>query len=680
MDKNELIFLAKQNDPQAQCNLGLIFANPEQEEFNIHEAFYWLEISAKQGFSDAQFYLANLYEQVNLDWENAMKWYKIAAEQGNVNAQITLGYFYENGIEVEIDYESAVKWYEKASRQGSAMAQFNLARCYEQGKGVAKDLSKSIVLYTQAAEQGFSLPDILNDLGLYYMTGEYVDKDEQKAIYWLTKAAEHNIPQAYANLGGCYLLGIGINKDTTEALKLLSIAIKLGIDDAEDLVFENIELNELIDLANNENAQAEYFLALHFITKKNPSKDDVNKAINLLHSSAQKGEALAMVMLGKIYAGDQFITPDLFKSEKLFSEAEKLGSVEAKTLVNAIRNTIACEAPCYLVKILDEKWAEKLMDGEIFMRAISCFAPLENWIRQKKNDPTVQNSFRGDNMEGFTKSFGEDTDPLGMNLKHDIPLNSFGFIDAKRLREKIYCLYSYEYDKKHKCFIKPDSQLVDFGDTAVIITNPQSFLERVSSAINKRFNNLDFYMAYHRVIYNIDTSSNKEYNEFCKSKDYLWQKEFRIALDLSEGKIDKTTLDNTTDYALLQYLNTCNKLGLTQKLTYAPSNKKMHNHAKFNFRNMIKIDENPDSISDSLTINIGDIRDICIAIPTSEFVNLQDIDYFIKKGKPEPVQISPFMPQRPPMPTLFRAIASCSQDMINTFKLRDKWKEENGIK
>ena len=31
------------------------------------------------------------------------------------------------------------------------------------------------------------------------------------------------------------------------------------------------------------------------------------------------------------------------------------------------------EKPYYLVKFIDKKWADKLIDGEVFMRAIACF-------------------------------------------------------------------------------------------------------------------------------------------------------------------------------------------------------------------------------------------------------------------------------------------------------------------
>ena len=34
---------------------------------------------------------------------------------------------------------------------------------------------------------------------------------------------------------------------------------------------------------------------------------------------------------------------------------------------------ISNEKPYYLVKFIDKKWADRLMDGEVFMRAIACF-------------------------------------------------------------------------------------------------------------------------------------------------------------------------------------------------------------------------------------------------------------------------------------------------------------------
>lgn len=52
------------------------------------------------------------------------------------------------------------------------------------------------------------------------------------------------------------------------------------------------------------------------------------------------------------------------------------------------------EKPYYLVKFIDQKWADKLIDGEVFMRAISCFGDIS------RRSMDSQNEFLGDVLEG----------------------------------------------------------------------------------------------------------------------------------------------------------------------------------------------------------------------------------------------------------------------------------------
>ena len=57
------------------------------------------------------------------------------------------------------------------------------------------------------------------------------------------------------------------------------------------------------------------------------------------------------------------------------------------------------QKPYYLVKIVNHKWAEKFLDGEIFVLVIACFGD----ISRRSED--ANNQFRGDSLEGFSQSF-----------------------------------------------------------------------------------------------------------------------------------------------------------------------------------------------------------------------------------------------------------------------------------
>ncbi len=283
------------------------------------------------------------------------------------------------------------------------------------------------------------------------------------------------------------------------------------------------------------------------------------------------------------------------------------------------------EKPYYLVKVVDKKWADKLMDGEVFMRAIACFGDLS------RRSSDSNNQFRGDSLEGFSFSFENHHNPYAYIEDSngdisEIEPNQVGLIDVLKYREKIFCLYALEYSEEGNQFVKPDQRISDFGDTAVIIHNPQEFLYRICQEMLQRFGN-DFWTSFMRVDYNVEFSTSQPYDEFCKSPAYSWQKEFRIALDLAQGKFDPDTLDNVTDFARLT------------------------------FPGKIIEDKNPDSLADAITLNIGDIRDICISIPISKFVECKDILAHIPKKSFPPKLIAPMEVPRPARPTFFKLVA-----------------------
>ena len=161
-------------------------------------------------------------------------------------------------------------------------------------------------------------------------------------------------------------------------------------------------------------------------------------------------------------------------------------------------------------------------------------------------------------------------------------------------------------------------------DTAVIIHDTRSFLQRVCYTMLGRFGE-DFWTSFQRVEYDVDFSIEQPYNEFSKSSSYAYQNEFRIVLDLAMGKFNPEILKEVTDFA------------------------------RINFQGEIIEDTNEDSLSDSLILNIGDIRDVCISVPTS---NLLNNEYMLPEGLKPPQIIYPMRVPRKPMPTFFKLVAN----------------------
>lgn len=105
--------------------------------------------AAKQGESDAQFFLANCYEKGYGTDKNSVKaviWYSKAAEKGDEYAQFKLGEMFSHGEAI------ACVIYLHAALNGVAMAKYKLGYCFEFGKGVESDLNVALKWYKEAAD------------------------------------------------------------------------------------------------------------------------------------------------------------------------------------------------------------------------------------------------------------------------------------------------------------------------------------------------------------------------------------------------------------------------------------------------------------------------------------------------------------------------------------------------
>ena len=80
---------------------------------------------AEQGDPNAQYNLGVLYadgQGVTKDYKTAVKWYELAAEQGHISAQVNLAFMYANGKGVNRDFTRAFMWWDVAASQGNKKA------------------------------------------------------------------------------------------------------------------------------------------------------------------------------------------------------------------------------------------------------------------------------------------------------------------------------------------------------------------------------------------------------------------------------------------------------------------------------------------------------------------------------------------------------------------------------
>lgn len=146
--------MAEKGDAESQYALGLQCLYDVEKPANYKEAEKWFRMAAKQGHSEAQFSLGELYlfggEGVKTDCKEAIFWLKQSAATAHPSHQFRLGYAYF----CDGNYYEAEKWIRSAAEQGERYAQASMGALYLHGIGVIKDEEEAIKWFRRAAKQG----------------------------------------------------------------------------------------------------------------------------------------------------------------------------------------------------------------------------------------------------------------------------------------------------------------------------------------------------------------------------------------------------------------------------------------------------------------------------------------------------------------------------------------------
>jgi len=131
------------DDANAQLLMGrLLLAKQDEESFE--KAFKLFKKAAKQDNPIAMADLGIMYKYgrgCDLNFNKARKWFEKGAALGNDKATYSLGYLYLKGFgDINQNYEMAVKWFEKSNYP---MAKYWLGVSYYYGYGVEKDIQKA---------------------------------------------------------------------------------------------------------------------------------------------------------------------------------------------------------------------------------------------------------------------------------------------------------------------------------------------------------------------------------------------------------------------------------------------------------------------------------------------------------------------------------------------------------
>lgn len=238
--------------------------------------------------------------------------------------------------------------------------------------------------------------------------------------------------------------------------------------------------------------------------------------------------------------------------------------------------------PCLPVKITEKIWADKLQDGSVFMRSLYEYGSWSAIRRSQTDGATMKDGVQADISEGIVRRVDPkvgDTFFNSFDPEIKAAMKDCMYIDEERYQYfKIYCMYGLTYLIDEHRYEPPDSRIKEFGDTTVILLNPNEFMNRLVKGLVRQFGD-NINLRLDEVHY-YPPSYYGDLDEFCKSLSYAWQNELRIRVALLDESNTIMGEDGLLRKALVQTI-------------------------------------------DPITVDIGDIRDISVQISTQELIELK---------------------------------------------------------
>lgn len=292
----------KKEHAPSKYRLGQFYIDGYGVKMNTERGSELIHQAANQDVAAAQYYLAKRYKSgtsfLPQDTRLAIFYYELAARQGHSNAQNDLGNIYYNGKLVTKDYDKAVMWYTKSAEGGNKYGQCNLGNCYRLGRGVEKNYEMAAKWYAKSATQGWK--NAQYQLGLLYYYGRGVAKNYKMAFEHLSKAAEQEHSGAYYYVGFCYDNGRGVEQDLARAMEFYAAAAESG------------------------DIKAHYRLGVLYAIGKGCLKDAV-KAHRHYTIAAEGGNKSAAFYLGEQFQNGVGCTQDIEKAKYWYQKAADKG-------------------------------------------------------------------------------------------------------------------------------------------------------------------------------------------------------------------------------------------------------------------------------------------------------------------------------------------------------------------
>ena len=286
---------AEEGDERAYLLLGSLLLNGLESARNEIEGRKWLNKAIGLFQIDAYLALGDYEQFVKKDDKAAFKTYLNGAIVGQLECAFRAGIFLYTGKGVDINTSEGAEWLNKAADAGHPHAAFELFTLLsnENDPDMAVMYSRLII----AAEGG--LPQGMDKLALFYITGSLGAVDYKAAVSWYTDAAKAGYAPSQYNLASLFERGVGVNVNFQNAGNLYTLA------------------------ANQGHAEATTALARLHVQGKGV-KQDVSKSWALAKLAKERGDQQA---------------------QKLISEIEKILTPKAKVQGEQIYKKLSNEVP-----------------------------------------------------------------------------------------------------------------------------------------------------------------------------------------------------------------------------------------------------------------------------------------------------------------------------------------------
>ena len=304
---------ADQGNADAQCALGVMYAEGKGGDQNIDKAIEYYQSAIQQGHIEAKFRFADICIVKN-NIEQAILLYKEVADLEYAPAQYDLGIRYIHGTNIEKKTKLGMELIIKAADAGYALAQYSVGVRYAFGDEVIKDEGQAVCLCLKSAEQG--CVEAQNSIGLRYAHGYGVEKSYSKALFWYRKASAKLLADAQYNLGEMYNNGYGVDVDINKAISLYKKAAVQGHTEAAYAI--GVAYRALAVIVNADDNDAE--LAQFYL----------NATLKWYRQAALQGNAASQYDLGVMYMFGEGVAKNNTNAAEWFEKAAARGHKAAQ--------------------------------------------------------------------------------------------------------------------------------------------------------------------------------------------------------------------------------------------------------------------------------------------------------------------------------------------------------------